>query len=423
MAGYRLELPTVQNWSCHNCGGCCRQHLIEVTDEEKRRIGQQGWTAADGIAADRPMFVWHAGAPWNKQYRLGHQADGGCLFLDERGLCRIHAKFGEAAKPLACRIYPYAFHPAGGEVTVSLRFSCPSVVANRGRPVADQKKELLQTARLVVPDDVSHVPPPSVNAKERLDWGDTLRIVSAIEDSLLHDDGPLIVRLLRTLYWVDFLGKATFVKIRGERIEQLIDLLRDPAATDVPSSQDDAPLPTAAARMQFRMLVAQYARRDTALELERGWSYRWKLFRAAVGFARGAGQVPVLQDTFKAVAFEDVERPFGAWPDGTEELLSRYLEVKLHGMHFCGAAYYGVPVVEGFFSLALFVPAVLWLARWRAAGEGRGRLTLDDVRTALAIADHHHGYDPALGQGTARRRVRQLAATNEIGRLCAWYAR
>ena len=54
---------------------------------------------------------------WSRRYRLGHQADGACVFLDERGLCRIHAKFGEQAKPLACRIYPYAFHPAGKKIT------------------------------------------------------------------------------------------------------------------------------------------------------------------------------------------------------------------------------------------------------------------------------------------------------------------
>lgn len=422
MPGYRLELPTVQNWSCHNCGGCCRQHLIEVTDEEKRRIESQGWTAADGIAADRPLFVWHSGAPWSKRYRLGHQPDGACVFLDEKGLCRIHGKFGEEAKPLACRIYPYAFHPAGQEVTVSLRFSCPSVVANRGRAVSQQKRDVQATAKLVVPDDVSKIPPPSLTASERLDWSETLRVVAALEDSMVQDGAPFLMRLLRTIYWMDFVGKSRFEKIRGDRIDELIDLLREASLTDVPPI-GDTPLPTSAARMQFRMLAAQYARRDTAVELDRGWSYRWKLLRAALRFARGLGTIPVLQEAFREVPFEAVEAAFGGLPDGADELFTRYFEVKIHGMHFCGRGYYDVPVVEGFFALALTVPAVLWLSRWLAAGEGRQRLTLDDVRKALAIADHHHGYDPALGQSTARRRVRQLASSNEIGRLAAWYAR
>src|SRR5579863_3499514 len=127
-----LQLPTIQNWCCHNCGGCCRQHAIEITQEEYERIKGQGWTGQPGYGPEQPLFEWHAGPPWKKRYRLAHRSDGACVFLNEQGLCRIHAKFGEPAKPLACRVYPYAFHPAGKEITVSLRFSCPSVVANRG---------------------------------------------------------------------------------------------------------------------------------------------------------------------------------------------------------------------------------------------------------------------------------------------------
>ena len=100
MASHLLTLPTIQNWSCHNCSGCCRQHLIEVTEEERQRILDQQWSEEDGIASEQPVLVPFAGPPWKKRYRLGHQPDGACVFLDEKGLCKIHAKFGEAAKPL-----------------------------------------------------------------------------------------------------------------------------------------------------------------------------------------------------------------------------------------------------------------------------------------------------------------------------------
>ena len=62
---------------------------------------------ADGVDPDK-MIV--SGL---MQHRLGHLADGACVFLDPAGRCRIHAKFGEAAKPLACRLYPLVIHPAG----------------------------------------------------------------------------------------------------------------------------------------------------------------------------------------------------------------------------------------------------------------------------------------------------------------------
>ena len=71
---------------------------------------------------------------------------------------------------------------------------------------------------------------------------------------------------------------------------------------------------------------------------------------------------------------------------------------------------------------ALVVPVTLYLARWLAAGQGRTRLRDDDVRSALAMADHHHGYSPVLGGASARKRVR-LLAQGDLPKLCVWYAK
>ena len=66
------------------------------------------------------METWHWRAP------LNHRADGGCVFLGADNLCRIHGKFGSAAKPLACRIYPFLLVPAGDHWNLGLRLACPS---------------------------------------------------------------------------------------------------------------------------------------------------------------------------------------------------------------------------------------------------------------------------------------------------------
>jgi lysine-N-methylase len=104
-------------------------------------------------------------------------------------------------------------------------------------------------------------------------------------------------------------------------------------------------------------------------------------------------------------------------------MLIRYLRVKIQGLHFCGPAYYDLPLTEGFQSLALVLPVVLWLARWLAAGQGRTSLEHDDVARALSLADHHHGYSPAFGQRGFRSRVRLLARLDDMTRLIAWYNR
>lgn len=421
-----LTLPTIQNWSCHNCGGCCRQHAIEVTEEERQRILSQGWTANDGTPTGNALFERQGGPPWAKRYRLAHQADGACVFLNEQGLCRIHAKFGEAAKPLACRIYPYAVHPAGKQATVSLRFSCPSVVANRGRSMKQNADEIKQLARAIVPEGHERTPPPAVSARERVDWPDFRRFVDAIDYDLASTTASIGVKLQLILLWLDIVGESRFDKLSGTLLTEFLDIIRQSVhEVGLPMAEGQWKLtggpPGALARMQFRMLTAQYARKDTAADLASGWRGRWKLFRAATKFARGIGNTPPLQTIFREVSFESLEQSFGI-PAESEELWTRYFRVKVQGLHFCGPAYYGVPLVEGFQSLALIFPATMWIARWLAASQGRTQLTAEDVSQALTISDHHHGYSPIFGSFGFRRRVRTLAQMDEIPRLIRWYS-
>ena len=423
MASLCLDLPVLQNWDCHNCGGCCKQHQIEITDDERDRILLQGWTGADGIPAGKSVIEKLSGWFGRPRWRLAHRDDGGCVFLDERGLCRIHAKFGEAAKPLACRIYPYAFHPAGKSVAVSLRFSCPSVVKNIGRTMSQQQAEIRRLAEAVVPASAKELPPPAINAHERLDWRDFSQCVEVLDQTLSVLQTPILVKLLRAIVWTSLIGQSKFDKLRGDRLREFLDLIQEAAHAEVPSLPETPAEPTPLGRLYFRLLVAQYARRDTAADLQAGWLGRWRLLRAIWRFSRGKDDVPPLQDVFRPVPFAMLEAPFGPLTSEQDEILTRYLRVKVQGLHFCGPAYYDVPFVEGFHSLALVIPATLWIARWLAASSGRSQWTTDDVVQALTIADHHHGYSPALGQGAARRRVQMLTASGDLSRLVAWYSR
>ena len=56
--------------------------------------------------------------------RLNHRKDGACVFLGENNRCRIHARYGAEAKPLACRLYPFVLVPTGERWRVGLRFAC-----------------------------------------------------------------------------------------------------------------------------------------------------------------------------------------------------------------------------------------------------------------------------------------------------------
>ena len=49
------HLPVLQNWDCHVCGTCCKEHLVTVSDEERRQIEAQGWDQ-DAEIGDLPLF-------------------------------------------------------------------------------------------------------------------------------------------------------------------------------------------------------------------------------------------------------------------------------------------------------------------------------------------------------------------------------
>jgi lysine-N-methylase len=247
--------------------------------------------------------------------------------------------------------------------------------------------------------------------------------VDALEASITEKGVPLAVRLVRTLTWTSLIAEAKFDKLSGARISEFLELIRASAAEDVPGIPAEIEDASALGKTSFRTLAAIYARKDTAASVRAGWFGRWKLLRAIVGFVQGGGNIPVLQEGFREVPFAALEKPFGAPSPEIEALLTRYLQVKIRGLHFCGRGFYGLSFAEGAPFLVLMWPITLWLARWLAAGDERTTVTAEDVSKALTVADHNQGFSPMLGQGNALRRVRMLHASGDLARLCFWYAR
>ena len=45
-------------------------------------------------------------------------------------------------KPIACRVFPFRFHPIEGDLVVTSSFACPTVVANEGAPLPAQARDI-----------------------------------------------------------------------------------------------------------------------------------------------------------------------------------------------------------------------------------------------------------------------------------------
>ncbi len=144
-----MQFSQDQHFTCGRCGRCCRRATVAVTDAEAAsyrtaHVGRWFRERADGSkgTTDDP-FEPIDGHPGLLQIRK--RDDGACGFLSPGGLCRIHEELGVDRKPLACRVFPFRFHPIDGapaDVVVTTSFACPTIVADDGAALRSQAHEL-----------------------------------------------------------------------------------------------------------------------------------------------------------------------------------------------------------------------------------------------------------------------------------------
>jgi lysine-N-methylase len=404
----------VQNWDCHSCTNCCREYLVPVTDEERQRILAQGWVHDPRLGGTE--FFDREGPPWARRYVLRHR-DGGCVFLNEQGRCRIHERFGAEAKPLACRLYPFVLLPAGDHWRVGLRFACPSAAASRGRPLAEHGRDLGHYAKALEKAGRS-APVPPLQAGQHVEWPDLLRFVNFLLNLLTDRRDRVHRRLRKCLAMARLCRPVRFDQVTGPQLSELLYVMGTGLDAEVPADAAALPPPTWVGRVLFRPTLGLYARQDRGPD--RGLAARGRLALLAAGwrFARGRGPVPRVHGRLPETTFERLEEPLGPLPDDAEQVLERYYTFKVGSLQFFGPGYFHVPFWEGLEALALTYPAILWLVR---AFADLPRTAA--VEHAVGIVDNHFGYNRVLAGPHQRLALRILARRGELERLIAWYSR
>lgn len=413
------HLPVVQNWDCHGCGECCREYQVTVTDAERDRILAQGWEK-DPNYKGIPLFI--PAGTWRRPLtRVNVRPDNTCIFLNDDGRCRIHAKFGSEAKPLACRIYPFVLVPTGDHWRVGLRFACPSAADNLGRPMKASLDDLRQYAQVLesregLSDRSTEAPP--LRTGSRVPWDDLERFNRAIINILDRPDSPLEFRLRLCLALDLLCRQAKFEAVQGARLSEFLELVTESLASEVETDLERIPAPGWIGRILFRQAAAVYSRRDTGPR--RGVSSRGRLalLWAAWHFMRGKGRVPRVHGLMPETTFAQLEVPAGLLPPESERMLTRYYKVKVESMHFFGPTNFSMPYWEGFESLLVTFPAILWLSRAFADRSRHEAITL-----ALRIVDDNFAYNKLLGMGRQRLSTRLMVSRGELNRLMAWYSR
>jgi lysine-N-methylase len=418
------HLPVIQNWDCHASGACCRQgYVVSLTDDERKRIEAQDWDRNRDLGGAAPFARF--GPPWKRRWRLGHHADGSCVFLGENGRCRIHERFGYDAKPLACRLFPFVLIPAGNEWRVGIRFACPSAAANLGRALVEHNPalatfadELVRQVGLSPRPDGSLTRPPLVEGAPRVAWPDVLRIVDTLLDLLRQRSDPLERRLRTCLNFASEMRKADLRHVEGDRLKELLKVLRGAAETVTPPNLMMLPQPGWIGRVLFRQSVAQFTRKDSGPG--RGPDGRGPTARLSVAlrFARGRGSVPRMHSAIPECTFEEAEQARGPVPLEAEAILERYYQMKVGTLQFCGPASFGVPFWEGFEALVVSFPIMLWVARTM-----KNVSRVEAVTKAVTVLDDHFGFNRLVATFRQRMSFRILARTGELANLVGWYSR
>ncbi len=403
-----------QRFTCHSCTHCCRTYIVTVTDEERERLLRQGWEKKLNKSADELFQRTDVGGGREK-WRLGHDESGACVFLTENGLCRIHAEFGENAKPMECQIYPFTFVQTGNRVRVNLRFACPSVAGNRGKPIREQQRTLERMASRFLAE-AEKPSPPVLQRDITLTWEQTDAIAQTFLAAIADESLDFTARMLCASQLLEVLRHVP----SADRVSDFR-RYQPQLAEGIKAEGYSRIKPKPGTQVLFRQLAAIYAKKEGS---ESGWSH----FISALSLIAGKGELPRLQPHLPKARFEDLECPIGPLDDESIELLARFYRTKLSSLTFFGSAHFGYTVIEGCGALLLTYPLILYFARWFAqereapAERGFGRsLTFPAVAQAVQLIDTAYGYRRALTLRAQRKRIELLTQEGTLSRLIAWY--
>lgn len=408
-------LPSYQCYECVGCGNCCRGiFFISVNAEERERILAQGWEREPDLQGIQ-LFT-----PTGKgQFLLAHRNDGACVFLDERGLCRIHAKFGEVTKPLACRVYPFRLIPVGEKVHTDLRWDCPAAPANQGRPLSEYRDSLREYIPLLLPPEAAERPAPPLFGHTQLSWEKLERINATIIRLAGNTAYDLTTRMAACVNVSAALRFPGIVTLDESQLTHLLEALYEKIVALMADDPLERVRPLALESLLLRQVAGIYGREDR--RGERGVA--WRRLRAMLRMLAGEGLLPPLRADFPTVPFSALEEPLGFPPDAVVEPLARYMRCRLESMGFFGGGYFGYSYLDGLNMLLLTYPLTFWFARAYAAGQGLPAPNRACIERGIQLVNHYHGMLPVFNMPQERLRFRFLCERTALRRLILWYGR
>ncbi len=410
-----VPLKSDEHWDCHQCGVCCHGSIVPLNLDDAERLRRQQWEKEPGFENTR-LTVRHRAAA--SSLRLAHRDGGACVFLNDDGLCRIHAKFGVEAKPSVCQTFPLQLIPREKQAVLTIRRACPSAAADLGEKVVTRLpsvKKLVRDGHL----KADPAAPPAFKKGEHRPWPAIQTILDQSGQLLRDQRYPPVRRLVHVLQYARHLEAAKTRRLDDKKIAELAHTLRELEPEESKPFFAAPRAPNAFSQILLRRTAVVCGRLHPECRHRSNWKTRAELAQIAWKVVRGRGSTPVFNDVFPESTFEALEEPMGIQSAEVYEPLTRFIETNAESSLYALANRGEWKVIESIRGLALLFPVGMWLLRWQSYGR---EATVDDMLKVVVMLDRSQGYGPLSGFAH-RQLIATLSFNEELERLVVWYMR
>lgn len=394
MNNLEFVFPPDVRFTCSRCGDCCRGWHVMLGPGEVERLEALDWS---GVATELAGISPGAGVPGDPRsgrMALAQRSDGACVYLGSQNQCRIHESFGEAAKPLLCRLYPFGFLAVGERVGVDVSFACRAVSQDQGEPLSRRVPEWIRLLQ-----DSSIAGKLHRFSKKYEVSGDLLWELEHHLVSIFSDESLSLLDRVRAVFEFNRLATTSDPRTEAART------LRDVLVTGIPRQIRERPIEPGSERMDktgravfFHLLFVSlnptpdelFGLSGKARQREAGFRVR-----AADGYKFPEAHPLIDNHELKSTFGEVAAAPVDSILSGAgAEVLARYLRAKILGQRFMHEANEEIPFIEAIPRLLMLFPLTVWTAKALACERGAAAVAETDVRSALRLVDRSYGEIP-----------------------------
>jgi len=382
-----LRLPDGMQFDCHHSGRCCEDFWEIPIDRDSLET-----IRSLPLSSISPKFLDPEHYTEPRLGRPGELALGRierrCVFLTSGRRCVIHQNFGHAAKPQACRDFPFRYIETPGGVFVGLSMACPSVRANEGRPIEEHRQEL--AANYATSLSVRPVTDPiELAPKVPVDFDTYERIESCLNDILRFETTALDDRLIGGFVFLQLLERAVTeleepAGNAAATIRQLLELFRQSQYQRVRRIALKARGSRGLHRALLGLLVTYRSAFDQRRRGRLGQTafLLWQYFRHMGGFGQ-LSMPPISRRVSKS-------RMRGARVDWDDPYFVHRIERFVRHSVFRKDLIVATPVIKGYGFLLLFVALIRWYTLAFAAARGEERVARLDLDEAIGVVEKYY---------------------------------